>query len=574
MKGMPNNNKGFVFILAILTIVLVMGMSAAFFYRGTAEKRFVDFEKYTIQANFLSEAGANHGLAELRKRIRKDLNTVLNNSNNTARIASVLQNCYNSQAPLNLLTEAGFQVSGDQATFSVTPLTGDDFPTDIEGTYSSNIEITASAGTNPVFIDSTVDAYVFYFDYIIEGTGSYNAVEPAIQKLNYLMGSFSVSVSLDHFAKYAVFTNKQKSGPGGQPVWFNSETNFQGPVHTNDEFSFAGNPSFGHEVTQHQQEARYFNDGDPVTIDDDHNGNIDVPAFARDFERGIPMDENNIESAFETADFKKQALGKANDNKIGVTVPVKGGAVTAGIYVNGDVQEFKLETIQDKGPSYTIRQDKDTTVVSVDYSAGAHGLTTVAVTENTSGIITINEYSGIPKGVDGEGIIIYCKDRIDNLSGRVYETTKMTIVSEKDVVISNNVLYEGYQPSPLAATGNNVLGIISTKGNVRIGQNAPNDIQIHGIVAAPHGVFTVDNYAQSVAKGTATLLGGAITDYYGAFGTSSQGGQLQTGYARNFVYDSRVLNGNIPPFFPRKDTFVSFESEELYDRPLWANKME
>jgi hypothetical protein len=84
---------------------------------------------------------------------------------------------------------------------------------------------------------------------------------------------------------------------------------------------------------------------------------------------------------------------------------------------------------------------------------------------------------------------------------------------------------------------------------VRIGTAAPNNITIHGVVMAPHGVFSVDNYNNGSPRGTATILGGAITDFYGPFGTFS-GSSAISGYGRNFIYDGRMLEGRTPPYFP------------------------
>jgi hypothetical protein len=72
---------------------------------------------------------------------------------------------------------------------------------------------------------------------------------------------------------------------------------------------------------------------------------------------------------------------------------------------------------------------------------------------------------------------------------------------------------------------------------------------------AHNGVFTVDNYNSGVCRGTATLLGGVITDFYGAFGTFS--GSSRTGYGRDFIYDSRVLEGISPPYFPYMSNYTS-----------------
>jgi len=104
---------------------------------------------------------------------------------------------------------------------------------------------------------------------------------------------------------------------------------------------------------------------------------------------------------------------------------------------------------------------------------------------------------------------------------------------------------------------------------VRIGTTAPDDINVHAVVMAPNGVFTVDNYDSGASRGTAILLGGVISGWYGAFGTFSGTSGMRTGYGRNFVYDNRVLQGMAPPYFPYMDKFTIDNPAGLSRRPLW-----
>jgi len=85
---------------------------------------------------------------------------------------------------------------------------------------------------------------------------------------------------------------------------------------------------------------------------------------------------------------------------------------------------------------------------------------------------------------------------------------------------------------------------------------------------ARNGKVQVDNYNDTGVgpRGTATLLGGVISDYYGAFGLfNGSTGQQISGYGRNFVYDSRLLVGNAPPYFPTLNTFIAF-TNDLIDK--------
>ena len=132
-------------------------------------------------------------------------------------------------------------------------------------------------------------------------------------------------------------------------------------------------------------------------------------------------------------------------------------------------------------------------------------------------------------------------------------------------------MYQAYNTTPnLNAAGyNNLLGILSWGGDVRIGTTAPDDVNVHAVVMAPHGVFTVDDYSTGSSRGTATLLGGVISDWYGAFGTFSGTSGMRTGYGRNFIYDDRVLQGMAPPYFPYMDRFTIDNPVELSRKMVW-----
>ncbi len=104
---------------------------------------------------------------------------------------------------------------------------------------------------------------------------------------------------------------------------------------------------------------------------------------------------------------------------------------------------------------------------------------------------------------------------------------------------------------------------------MHIGASAPNDVVVHSTLMAKQGIVTVDNYSTGAARGRATVLGGVISNNYGAFGTAnfSTGAQL-TGYGRNFVYDSRLETEMTPPYFPTMNTFIAF-TNDINDKKFW-----
>jgi hypothetical protein len=194
-------------------------------------------------------------------------------------------------------------------------------------------------------------------------------------------------------------------------------------------------------------------------------------------------------------------------------------------------------------------------------------------------------YGGLPNGIDRAGTILYVNGQISSLGGTVQEDTEITIASSNDMIITNNLRYSDYTPASgtpgtpgyVAASAEettNLLGLISWSGNVRIATSAPDNIDIHGTVMAPEGIFSVDNYDnQSVgSRGVATLLGGAITDNYGVFGQfSNTTGATTAGYGRNFVYDNRMLQGKAPPYYPTLGSFTAV-TNDVFSNYQWQEK--
>jgi len=553
------NKRGVVLVVSLMVLIVLMILTGVYFTGLLTEKKSADSEEFVLQALGLSEAGASQAQAELRKRIRTDL---LNNVN-TVRQASVFMNYVSNNDSLGLLRDyaytAGenqFVIAGDEARLAVSPI---GLNTAVQGNYSATIVVKANGSpTNP-----SGETFVFPYRFTIESKGQVTRVTPNIEKNTRLVqGTFTVTVRRDTFAKYALFTSHHRT-PSGTTVWFTANTNFTGPVSTNERFSFANNPSahITEEVTQHQKTARFYNNGWSLLLNADSNPPYDVPIFDKGFARG--EDIINLESSISQEDLKKEALGPmAEPGLNGIYMPNDGTNVTGGVYIRGN-STVTMGLDAGTNPMYTLTQGSTTKTVTVDYVNNQ--------TKVTQGSNTVT-YQGIPDGESNEGVLIYAKDNINSFSGTVQKYSSVTVSSERDIVITNHIQYQEYNSSPLSAEGyTNLLGILSWGGNVRIGTSAPNNINIHGVVMAPHGIFTVDNYQVGSPRGTATLLGGSITDFYGAFGTFSGSNQI-SGYGRNFVYDARMLSGMAPPYFPYLSNFISFDDNALDNKLIWQDQ--
>lgn len=561
--------KGVILILTCVIILVLLTFISAYFFRIMNEKVSLERDKMIVQAFNLSEAGLNHGIVEFKKKILSDLNPIL------ASVSGVTLNKYvdediDNYDSLDFLVDfCGFSYSAggdDQVELSVSSVS---LNTGIpQASYTAKVFVRKqkdSQGNDIEGYKESTYVYKFPYEFFVKSTGTVGSVNKILRLVG---GEFTVTVQRGNFARYALFTNHHRT-PSGVTVWFTDKTRFYGPVHTNERLSFANNPGayFADEVTQHLTKARFYNHGWIKLLNADSNPPYDVPQFNPDkgFQRGY--EEIVLESAITSNDIKSQALGTMSEpGTNGIYIPNDGANLTGGIYIRGN-SSISLSVDNNDNAVYTITQGSTTKIITVDYTNNQ-----TTVDDGVSQTV----YSGIPDGIDNEGIIIYNKGSILSLEGTVQKDSQVTISSESDIIITDNIKYQEYNsgvnpdtglPSPNAQGYTNLLGILSWNGDVRIATSAPNDLEIHGIIMAVHGVFTVDNYRWRPPSGYVTLLGGVITDFYGPFGTFWGNTQL-SGFGRNFIYDDRMYSSMAPPYFPMLSYFVA--SASALDKDLEA----
>ncbi len=578
MYTFKDGEKGAVLVSTIILIFVLVILTGVFFFSSANEKISSDKEKHSLQALYLSEAGCQHGIEELRLRVGSYINL---NVGQSSVAPDDLEPYVTSDDSLGFLRDYAcigggtqFNITGSgssrKAVLNLTANAISEMLSNINGNYNASIVVMRD-GTPTSPAQST---YLFPYKYEVVTAGDSSSVQ---KQTTLTSGTFDVTVQLANFARYALFTEHHKM-QGGTTVWFTANTNFTGPVHTNEQFSFANNPSgtFSDLVTQRLSSVRFYNLGNPVVrIGTDRNLNRDVPVFQNGFLAGAP--NIDLPSSLDEQDMKEQALGTlaTDPSSNGVYLPNDGSNnLTGGIFVQGN-STIALSVVNNN-PMYNINPTGtgNRRYVEVDYDANG-GVGATYVYTNYPGT-PVHTYVGIPSGSDGEGTIIYTKGSITSFQGTVQEDTRITVAARDDVYISGDVMYEGldrYEPGdpvPTATGANNVLGLIAWNGDVTINKDScPNNVNIHGVIMAPSdtptikGEFKVSNYDSGSPKGTATLLGGAIVDYYGAFGTFNEHGPV-SGYGRNFVYDARMLSGMKPPYFP---LISKFEAQ-----PEWSTE--
>ncbi|MCB9720656.1 MAG: DUF4900 domain-containing protein [Candidatus Omnitrophica bacterium] len=558
-----HNERGAALIISLFIVTVLLGLSSVFVLRSIYESNIAQRELDMAKSFYYAEGGSKAALQGLDTLINDYmLNTV--NGTNPSTLVSQTVGYVSSNDGIGFLYD--FVENGGTPALTINGAVAEYTQTASMGSGQYQYDIQISEKTNPVII--TADSWDFPYNYRIVARGT----EKSTDKDVLLSGDFTVRVQRDNFAKYALFTNDQTL-PNGTNVWFTDKTNFAGPLHTNGRYNFALNPSgtFEGSIDQVEQLARFYNSGSPILLDAEFNGTEDIPTFNSSFNRDVsPI---TLASATQQQDLVDQAQGGATISGNGIYVPNNGASLTGGIYVEGD-SNITMGVDGSNNAVYNITQGGSTRIITVDRTSNQ-----TTVNDPSSGV---SVYSGTPDGIDGVGTVIYVNGNINSLAGTVQQNTAMTISSNNDIIITNNVQYQNYTPAvgtpgqagyipPNAVGQDNLLGLVSWNGDVRIGTSAPDNISVHGTVLAKSGILQVDSYNDTGVggRGTATMLGGVISDYYGAFGlfNGSTGTQV-AGYGRNFVFDERMASGNAPPYFPSLNTFIAF-TNDITDKMIW-----
>jgi Tfp pilus assembly protein PilX len=404
------------------------------------------------------------------------------------------------------------------------------------------------------FADSDLadSAQVYDYAYTVTATGN---LGPLGARRIESRGLLRVSASRGSFADFLMFTHIHTMA-NGSPIWFTSSGLFDGRMHTNGQFRFAYQPTFMDLISSANGKAWFYNKGKPVELAADNNGTVDVPSLLGGFDRGAPVinlppnsyGQQNAALGYSPGSTTpptnaqiNQAIGNGGGSGTppnGIYLPNSGGALTGGIYVQGNLDQCVVRIDSLGRQVYALRQGSTTRTMFVDRSAN---LTTIV-----SGGIS-QTYTGTPRGV------LYTTGGIQDLRGpdrvngqpspALADGTQLLIAAAGDVVLQGDVTCHDYD------YGQSVLGIYSSGGSVRVGTGAPNDMYLDAYVMATgaQGAFSVDSYGYGSPRGTFHLRGGMVATYYGAFYTFDANGVLRTGYARDFHYDRRGL---IPPYYP------------------------
>jgi Tfp pilus assembly protein PilX len=526
--------RGIALVTALLVLLLISVIGVTFMMTSVSERAMSSNVQVARGSLLAADAGVRAAQQVLANTARAKLDTLL-----------------------SLYTGSGPIVTNPSTLFPATTV------------YTTSTNPSFSAVATVAWADSDLadSAQVYDYRYQITSTGSFGgAGHRQVQS----SGLLRVSADRGTFAQYLVFAN-QFLTPSGGAIWFTSDARFDGRVHTNSEFRFAYEPQFLDKVSSVNTKAYFYNKGSPKELAANNNGTIDVPQFGGGFQRGapsVPLPTNSFNQQNAALGLTVTGSSPSNSTINGILgtgagsgTPPNGiyvvhdalNTMTGGLYIQGSLDQClaTADTVNHV-QRYVMRQGTTTKTIVIDPTAN-----TTSVTEGT----TTTTYTGVPKGityVNGQLKDLRGPDRVSGSPPPAILAGQQTMITATDdIILQRDVTVNNY------TTGQAVLGLYSSGGNVRVGTSAPNDMYLDAYVMATgngtsgEGWFGVDNYSSGSPRGTFHLRGGMVAQYYGAFYTFNSNGTLKTGYARDFKYDRRGL---IPPYFPTTTLYVQTDT--------------
>lgn len=525
----PNSNsseRGIALVAAVLTVLLTSMLVATFMTTTTGERAMSSNVQIAKASLYAADAGVRAQQQQMANLAKTKMDSCVTNWSGSGLVIA---------APANLFPSGVFSLTSTNPPFTAT------------GTI-------AYADTD---IAPNRQAYDYRFTISSQG----NVASSGVRRVQ-ASGNIRVSAERGNFADYLIFLGRQTSS-SGSTIWFTSSASFDGRVHCNSEMNFAFKPTFYDAVTTTNNTAYFNNKGNPKHLAASNNGTIDVPDFYNGFYRNqpnVPLPTNAFSQKEASLGITqtgtdptnteiRTALGLTGSTAPpnGIYVPNDGTSITGGLFVQGSLNTCKMWADTTSNYQwYQLTQGATVRTIRVDRG---NNETRVWNSASTGGAPN-NTYTGVPNNS-----VLYVTGGISDLRGpdrssgqvlpAIESQTKMLVAAEGDIVIQRDITCDNYYGN------NNVLGIFTTDGAIRIGTGAPNDMNLDAFLMATDatgGEVKVDSYNSGSPRGTFHLRGGIVEQFYGPFFTfNSTTGALLTGFARDFHYDKR---GVIPPYYP------------------------
>lgn len=355
-------------------------------------------------------------------------------------------------------------------------------------TYAQDVPI--GAGKYTVEIDpDDGNAGTYLKRYKITVTG---VVDDVVRRI-------AARVQTSTFGKYAYLSGDEGVGT----IWFTSSDLIDGPIHSNDQFSITGSPTFKGKLTS---SAPTIKKGSPYN-----------PDFQKGYQLGVPP------VAFPT-------LQTVLDNYL---------------LENGSTTPLTIDARFNRDAEIIFQPDG-----TLKYSVWRYNWWGQKIYLVHDQVVSLSSLNGM----------VYVKGDV-----RVKGVVKgqLTLIASDNIYIRDDLIYHDSEPSGKPnASSTNVLGLVSVK-NVIVADTWPNrnDVRINAAILALGNSFTVQNYSSGSPRGTLTLWGSLSQKIRGPVGTFNQWGAA-TGYNKDYHYDERFA-ASPPPYFPITGQYDVFSWEEL-----------
>lgn len=445
--------------------------------------------------------------------------------------------------------------------------------------------------------------------YVLNYTAVGQGVQSAYKRSVTTDGQLQIRLGRQYLNQFVLLAD---DGGSTQGNFYATGMDYDGPVHINKNWRFAGKPTFKYGATTAAKTVEMSKDCNPskqtyVSTQSygctapDWNGNglkyqadpITLPVNAQSQQRAaLGLDANDTSTL--TNNKECLALG-ANFSSCGsaaipedVYIPRdSSGKITGGIYIKGNAKSIIMSAGGNQ-QTYLIKNSKGVEVsIVVDYSTNTTRFIKNNVTMTLSGVI-----NGDSKGAGKSNGMIYCTGTIESLGGPGRDSKKtlskpapaipdqqvippavatnsaINIAAASDIIIQNDLIYQ--QDPRINASAKNVLGLMAGTGNVRIGTAAPNDIYVQAaLLAGANGKgFAVDSYSDGRLRGQIHMMGSLAESVDPARGVGALKGNdivITSGYGDAFNFDPRFLNGGaVPPYFPSTKKFAA--------QSVWPNQ--
>ena len=348
-------------------------------------------------------------------------------------------------------------------------------------------------------------------DVLVTAIGTYPAMYGNI------VDTVQVLLSPCPFDRYAFFSNDENS-----TYWITGDT-LTGPLHTNGTLYVSGVPVIKGSATS-------LNGTDPAKLPDTNGDTLKCTSYQSGVNIPIPSSltatENAASKVFSNTDTYSR-----------------------------DTYDVYLTFNADGTVTY------HTTTVTYPVVSGRRRKTTVTTQDSTVAVSTFAP-SGVALVVNGD---VHVQGVLDG---------EITVAAEQGVgssstnwgaislpnyitppVKNGNVLIDGsitYKNNPQNGPSTDMLGLVADNSVMLTTQSTQN-MTIDGAIFAKSGEFLYQNYNGGSPMGYLDLYGAITNNIRGAVGTFS-GHTLQTGYNKDYVYDSRFAT-TAPPFFPTTGQF-------------------